>query len=132
MTKNLIHSHYDLLGISSTASREEIADARAALRRLHEIRARHNDPAANQMLVRLNEAERVLLDEGLRAAYDRDPAVIARSFVDVAYSLPIGRFARLREVGAWLAETGRTALELPPVELAEWATPDPLLDGGAR
>jgi curved DNA-binding protein CbpA len=124
--KRLVFSHYDLLGVSQTASLDEILDAEHALRRVYEARARRagGDAAAVDVLRRLDDAHAVLFDGRQRAAYDRDPTVLSRSYVDVAYPLPIGRYAKLEQLTSWLEEAasrGRDRLE-------DWARPDPLLD----
>lgn len=100
----IVHSYYDLLAVSPSASEEEIRDAENALRKVFEARAVRNDPVATAMLRRLLEAHEVLLDPQRRTEYDRDPLVLARSFVDVAHPLPLGRYKKLEQVAAWLDE----------------------------
>lgn len=125
----LVDSHYDLLGVSQTATRDEIIGAEKALVKLYEQRARADDPYANQLLARVNDASEVLRDDGRRAAYDRDLDAIARSYVDVAYPLPLGQFAKLAALTGWLAAGERPAAADP---LERWASVHPLLDGDRR
>ena len=91
-------NYYDMLGVSHTAGEREIKDAETALRKHHEARAKQGDRQANDMLVALNEAYEMLTVDHKRNEYDRHPDVIARGFVDVAYSPEIGRVERLREI----------------------------------
>ncbi len=102
-TKPLSENYYDLLGVSRTASTDEITDAEIALRRVYEARSKRGDAQATDILRRLNEAHSQLTVDHRRAEYDRDAAAMARGFADVAYSPQVGRFQKLREVGAWLA-----------------------------
>ena len=130
LSPDRIVSHYDLLGVSQAATADEIVDAEVALRKLYEARSKQGDATATDVLRRLNEAYAVLSDEHKRADYDRDPHVLAASYVDVAYSLPIGRYAKLEAVAGWLAETvGADAVR--PVAIDDVLRPDPLLDGAA-
>lgn len=125
-------SHYDLLGVSQTASNDEIVDAETALRKVYEARSKQGDASATDMIRRLNEAYQALSDEHLRADYDRDPRVLARSYIDVAYSLPISRFAKLDAVATWMSEAGARDTSTHAVTLADVMRPDPLLDGDGQ
>ena len=102
--KQLIESYYDVLGVSQTASTDEITDAEVALRKVYEARSKQGDGDATDILRRLNEAHATLAVEHRRAEYDRKPEVVANGFIDVAYSPQIGRFEKLRAVAEWLDE----------------------------
>ena len=117
-----VFGHYDVLGVSPAASVDEILDAENALRRHFQSRAQRGDTEATETLRRLDEARRVLLDEAQRATYDRDPAALARSYVDVAHPLPIGRYAKLAQLDEWLGE------QAPRLHFEDWAAYDALLD----
>lgn len=107
--KDLIENFYDVLGVSTTASTDEITDAEVALRKVYEARSKQGDADATDVLRRLNEAHATLALDHKRAEYDRKPEVLATGFVDVAYSPQIARFDKLREVADWLGE-GRDPL----------------------
>ena len=137
--RTLLDNHYDVLGVSQTASVDEITVAENAIRKVYEELAHKGDAAANDVLRRLNEARATLAEDYKRAAYDRDPKSIRFGLADVAYSPQIGRFEKLREVGEWMAEDDprgadavreATLLDAPlPADLAAY---DELLDGGER
>jgi curved DNA-binding protein CbpA len=121
-------SHYDLLGVSQAATSDEIADANAELLRLYEARSKQNDSAATDVLRLLNEAYTALSDEHKRAVYDREPRVLAESYVDVAYSLPIGRYAKLQAMAAWMADSGMGE-QMQDIAINDVLRERPLLDG---
>src|SRR5215470_13601386 len=100
--KELIESYYDVLGVSQTASPDEITDAEVALRKVYEARSKQGDANATDILRKLNEAHATLAVEHRRAEYDRLPASLARGFADVAYSPQIGKFEKLAAVRDWL------------------------------
>jgi hypothetical protein len=107
MTK-LVHSLYDMLGVSRFATRAEIVDAERVLQ---------------------TGRAQTLLDDSKRAAYDRDFEALARSYADVAHALPVDHLGKLEVLADWLGDgAGATASE----DLAQWAAHDPLLDGDAR
>lgn len=112
----LLSNHYDILGVSQTASVDEITVAENAIRKVYEDLAHKGDGAANDILRRLNEARATLGEAHTRAEYDRKPETIRNGFADVAYSPQIGRVDKIREVGEWL-------------EAADPVRPDTLLDG---
>jgi curved DNA-binding protein CbpA len=124
----LVHNHYDLLGVSQTATRDEIVAAKHALLRIYQVRSLQNDKQATEILARLNDAHEVLENPVRRAAYDRDFEAIARSYVDVAYPLPLGQFAKLDALAAWLSPPTRTHHD----RLEDWAVFHPALDGDSR
>jgi hypothetical protein len=77
-------NHYELLCVTPEATADEI---RAAYRRL--IRVYHPDvasPAGGAMTLRLNDAQRELLDPVLRASYDR--GLRARSYAGMPQAAP--------------------------------------------
>lgn len=100
--KELIENFYDVLGVSQTASTDEITDAEVALRKVYEARSKQGDADATDILRRLNEAHATLAVPHRRSEYDRRPEVIANGFADVAYSPQIARFEKLRSVAEWL------------------------------
>src|SRR5262249_35853422 len=100
--RSLTENFYDVLGVSQTASEDEIADAERALLKLFEHRAHLGDANATDMMRRLNEAHATLGEEHKRAAYDRTPDAQWHAFVDVAYSPRIDRFEKLRAVAEWV------------------------------
>ena len=104
-------SHYDLLGIARTASRDEIVAAAQAVADVPGV----------------DTACAVLLDDARRAAYDRDLDALATSYVDVAQALPLDPLGKLDVLATWLAPS-RAA----PDKLDTWAQPHPALDGEVR
>ncbi len=127
----LLQNYYDALGVSQTASADEITDAEIALRRLYETRSKQGDAAATDILWRLNEAQATLAVEHRRAEYDRRPSTIANAFADLAHSPQIARFDKLRAVSAWFDDgdpvRAATLIDAPlPHDLLK---PNPLLDG---
>jgi curved DNA-binding protein CbpA len=113
----IARTHHDVLGVSPTATGDEIAAAEQALRGVLA-----GDQAA---LARLADARAVLDDPARRAAYDRELDTIARGYVDVADPLPLDRFARLAAVARGLGH----APAAPP-RLDDWGRHDDELDGG--
>lgn len=107
MTK-LVHSLYDTLGVSRFATRAEIVDA--------------------ERVLQTGKAQ-ALLDEGKRAAYDRDFEALAKSYADVAYALPVDHLGKLEVLASWLGDAPEPRAA---DELAQWAAHDPLLDGDVK
>src|SRR4051794_26163982 len=101
-----IASHYDVLGISTAASTEEVGDAELALRKIYEDRAHKGDHLATEMLRRLNEAREALVEEHARAAYDRKDEVRWLGFADLAYSPSIGKVDKLQSIAEWMKSDG--------------------------
>lgn len=131
----LLENHYDVLGVSQTASVDEITVAENAIRKVYEELAHKGDATANDVLRRLNEARATLAVDYKRAEYDRAPKSMKEGFADVAYSPQIGRFDKLREVGEWMGaekDALRAATLLDAPLPADLMTRDALLDDGDR
>ena len=134
-SRALLENHYDVLGVSQTASVDEITVAENAIRKVYEELAHKGDATANDVLRRLNEARATLAVDYKRAEYDRAPKSIKEGFADVAYSPQIGRFDKLREVGEWMGaerDALRAATLLDAPLPADLMTRDALLDDGER
>jgi curved DNA-binding protein CbpA len=126
----LLENHYDVLGVSQTASVDEITVAENAIRKVYEELAHKGDATANDVLRRLNEARAALAVDYKRAEYDRAPASLRDAFADVAYSPQIGRFEKLGEVGEWLGggDSLRAATLLDAPLPSDLLVREPLLD----
>lgn len=134
-SRALLENHYDVLGVSQTASVDEITVAENAIRKVYEELAHKGDATANDVLRRLNEARATLAVDYKRAEYDRAPKSIKEGFADVAYSPQIGRFEKLREVGEWMGaerDALRAATLIDAPLPADLMTRDALLDDGER
>ncbi len=134
-SRALLDNHYDVLGVSQTASVDEITVAENAIRKVYEELAHKGDATANDVLRRLNEARATLAVDYKRAEYDRAPKSMKEGFADVAYSPQIGRFDKLREVGEWMGaekDALRAATLLDAPLPADLMTRDALLDEGER
>ena len=70
MYSGSIENHYDALGVSSTATAQEI---KAAYRELAKSLHPDRNKFGSQLFKRINEAHEVLSDPVARQAYDRDP-----------------------------------------------------------
>ena len=134
-SRTLLDNHYDVLGVSQTASVDEITVAENAIRKVYEELAHTGDATANDVLRRLNEARATLAVDYKRAEYDRAPKSMKEGFADVAYSPQIGRFDKLREVGEWMGaerDALRAATLLDAPLPADLMMRDALLDDGER
>ena len=131
----LLENHYDVLGVSQTASVDEITVAENAIRKVYEELAHKGDATANDVLRRLNEARATLAVDYKRAEYDRSPKSMKEGFADVAYSPQIGRVEKLGEVCEWWGaerDALRAATLLDAPLPADLMTRDALLDDGER
>jgi predicted Zn finger-like uncharacterized protein len=83
-------SHYDVLGLSRSATAEEIKRAAFDMHALCDRRARMKDETATQKLQKVNEAQEILSKPEKRARYDRDPEAI---FLTIQDPFPYERLA---------------------------------------
>ena len=72
--------YYAILGVSKTASGDEIKKAYRKLARKHHPDVNPGDPQAEERFKEIAEAYHVLSDKERRAAYDRGPEVFAQEF----------------------------------------------------
>lgn len=108
--------YYAVLGVSSTASADEVRRARQQLAKLYHP-DRNKSPAANQMMALVNKAASVLLDPSERSLYD---AALARE-ESVASPRPAHSAAAQRH----RAQAHRTASYRVPPRPAHQAPPVP-------
>lgn len=98
-----IENYYDILGVSRSASEEEIRAAENAMRKLYDHKAHLGDAEATDLLARLNEANATLTTPHKRAEYDRRPKHAWEGYADLAQAPPIVRGERLRAIRDWMA-----------------------------
>ena len=99
-----IENYYDILGVSQTASEEEIRAAENAMRKLYDHKAHLGDAAATDLLARLNEANATLTTPHKRAEYDRRPKHTWEGYADLAQAPPIVPSERLRAIREWMSQ----------------------------
>jgi curved DNA-binding protein CbpA len=99
-----IENYYDILGVSQTASEEEIRVAENAMRKLYDHKAHLGDTEATDLLARLNEANATLTTPHQRAEYDRSPKPTWEGYADLAQAPPIVRGERLRAIRDWMSQ----------------------------
>jgi len=98
MNSGSIENHYDALGVSSTATAQEI---KAAYRELAKSLHPDRNKFGSQLFKRINEAHEVLSDPVARRAYDRDPNAPSKQTTDPPSPQPPNEAAGSKNDTTW-------------------------------